>query len=59
MELKEHTLECIKDQHGNHVIQKCFTATPTRLMQLLIGPILCNVNLFFVVDIFCLLFGKW
>lgn len=41
-ELQEHTLECIKDQHGNHVIQKCFTATPTSLMQLLIGPILCN-----------------
>ena len=43
-ELQKRVLECIKDQHGNHVIQKCFTSVPPSLMQLLINPILGSVS---------------
>lgn len=44
MELQNHALDCIKDQHGNHVIQKCFTSVSPNLMQLMLNPILGSVS---------------
>lgn len=29
-ELEGHVLQCVKDQNGNHVIQKCIEKVPSR-----------------------------
>ena len=44
MELQPKVLECTKNQHGNHVILKCFTSLPPYLLQGIVDTIQVNVS---------------
>ena len=36
MELDGHVLKCVKDQNGNHVVQKCIECVNSMLLQFII-----------------------
>jgi len=36
-ELDGHVLKCVKDQNGNHVVQKCIECVEPRALQFVIG----------------------
>ena len=35
-ELEGHVMKCVKDQNGNHVIQKCIERVPPHLIQFIV-----------------------
>ena len=35
-ELEGHVMKCVKDQNGNHVIQKCIERVPASLIQFIV-----------------------
>lgn len=37
MELDGHVLKCVKDQNGNHVVQKCIECVDPHALQFIIG----------------------
>ena len=42
-ELEDHVMQCVRDQNGNHVIQKCIECIPSDLIPFIIDPFLSNV----------------
>ena len=36
MELDKHVLKCVKDQNGNHVVQKCIECVEPKHLQFII-----------------------
>lgn len=41
-ELKDSIIECINDQNGNHVIQKCIEKMPCDTIDFIIQPVIDN-----------------
>lgn len=49
-ELDGHVLKCVKDQNGNHVVQKCIECVDPLALQFVIGAFtgqVCLYNQFF------------
>lgn len=44
-ELDGHVLKCVKDQNGNHVVQKCIECVDPSSLQFIIGAFQAQVNL--------------
>ena len=37
-ELDGHVMRCVRDQNGNHVIQKCIECIPQEAIQFIVSP---------------------
>lgn len=43
-ELDGHVMRCVRDQNGNHVIQKCIECVPTEKIDFIISAFRGNVS---------------
>ena len=43
-ELEGHILKCVKDQNGNHVVQKCIECVDPQYLQFIIDSFKGNVS---------------
>lgn len=48
-ELDGHVLKCVKDQNGNHVVQKCIECVQPQSLQFIIDAFKGQVRLTFVI----------
>ena len=48
-ELDGHVLKCVKDQNGNHVVQKCIECVDPSSLQFIIGAFQAQVILYYVL----------
>lgn len=46
-ELDGHVLKCVKDQNGNHVVQKCIECVQPQSLQFIIDAFKGQVRFFF------------
>ena len=50
MELDKHVLKCVKDQNGNHVVQKCIECVEPKHLQFIIDAFKGQVRVV-IVDV--------
>ena len=50
-ELDGHVLKCVKDQNGNHVVQKCIECVDPSSLQFIIGAFQAQVTYGFMINI--------
>lgn len=48
-ELDGHVLKCVKDQNGNHVVQKCIECVQPQALQFIIDAFQGQVGFFFLL----------
>ena len=48
-ELRPHVMRCVKDQNGNHVIQKCIECVPPAELDFIITTFRNQVRLFYLL----------
>lgn len=46
-QLKDSVLECVKDQNGNHVVQKCIERVPPQHLQFIVDAYKGNVSIYY------------
>lgn len=51
-ELDGHVLKCVKDQNGNHVVQKCIECVQPQSLQFIIDAFKGQVISFFIFTLF-------
>ena len=53
-ELDGHLLKCVKDQNGNHVVQKCIECVPPAHLQFIVDGFKGQVKVVVLISIFTL-----
>lgn len=48
-ELDGHVLKCVKDQNGNHVVQKCIECVDPHALQFIINAFQGQVSISFII----------
>lgn len=51
MELDGHVLKCVKDQNGNHVVQKCIECVDPKQLQFIIDAFKGQVSMAHVIEV--------